>query len=219
MTFEDRSRLSRREALARAGLLGAAAALAPLPRVAERYGLLSTASAAADDVAVDTLRGLVAYIVPGDDVYSRAQGQSTGRPGGIAAGAAEGLRATLDVSGAGVADAAVAILNRAAGAVHPGGGTGTFASQFAALAFARKDDVFTQLGGSSDSTLRSLAGILPAIVAFLSYSEVAVLDPRTRGLRGKPVGWELTGYTGVADIRDEFRGYLGGRRSARGSDA
>ena len=46
MTSEDHNALSRREVLARAGLLGAAAALAPLPRVAERYGLLSAASAA-----------------------------------------------------------------------------------------------------------------------------------------------------------------------------
>src|SRR5207253_297213 len=99
MAIGDQNGLSRREALARAGLLGAAAALAPLPRVAERLGLLPAASAAAGDVAVDTLRGLVAYVVPGDDVYSRAQGQASRRPGGIAAGAAEGLRATLDVSG------------------------------------------------------------------------------------------------------------------------
>lgn len=212
--------LSRREALARAGLLGAAMALAPLPRVAERYGLLRPAAAAPlEDVGVDTLRGLAAYVVPGDDVYSREQGQATGRPGGVAAGAAEGLRATLDVSGPGIADAAVGILNTVAGVVRPGGSSGRFASPFAALTFTQKDQVFAQLGQSGDDTLRSLAGTLPAIVTFLSYSEIAVLDPRTRRLRSEPVGWSLANYSGVADIRDEFHGYLGGRRRALGSDA
>lgn len=220
MAAEHDSGLSRREALARAGLLGAAMALAPLPGVAERYGLLRAASAAPlEDLGIDTLRGLAAYVAPGDDVYSREQGLATGRPGGVAAGAAEGLQASLEVAGAGVADAAVGVLNGAAGAVRPGGGTGRFASPFAALTFAQKDRLFTQLGRSEDDTLRSLAGTLPAIVAFLAYSEIAVLDSGTRRLRSRPVGWALSGYSGVADVRDEFRGYLGGRRRAHGGNA
>src|SRR5690242_21753081 len=157
--------LSRREALARAGLLGALAALAPLPGVAERLGLLPSAASAATflDIGDATLRGLAAYVVPGDDIYSRAQGQATNRPGGVAAGTAEGLRAALDVNGPGLADAAVAILNNEAGKVRPGGGTGVFASPFAALSFSQKDSVFAQLGHSGDQTLAFLAGVLPAV--------------------------------------------------------
>lgn len=220
MTPAGRRALSRRELLARAGLLGAVTALTPLPQLAQRYGLMPAAAAAApDDVTLDTLRGLVAYVVPGDDIYSHAQRQASGRPGGVAAGAAEGLQATLDVTGAGIADAAAAVLNATADAVQPGGGTGRFASAFAALTFERKDRVFAMLGHSSDDTVRSLAGTLPALTAFLAYSEFAVLDPQTRRPRSRPVGWGLTGYTGVADIRNEFRGYLDGRRRALGNDA
>ena len=61
---------------------------------------------------------------------------------------------------------------------------------------------------SHDATLRVLGATVPALAVFLSYSEAGVLDPRTGRLRGVPVGWRLTGYSGVADIRNEFRGLL-----------
>jgi hypothetical protein len=60
-----------------------------------------------------------------------------------------------------------------------------------------------------------LGGLLPAIAAFISYSEFGVLQPGGTELARRPVGWDLTGYEGVADGRDAFRGYLGGRRRAR----
>ena len=80
--------------------------------------------------------------------------------------------------------------------------------------FSAKDEIIRELANSSDATMRELGTTVPAIAAFLSYSEAGVLDPRTGRLRGKPVGWRITGYSGVADIRDEFRGYYGGHRGA-----
>jgi len=203
--------LSRRTVLARGGLL-AAAAIVPLPRVAERLGLLDVASASADAVIRDTLGGVVAYVVPGNDRYSIAQGESTHGPGGIAAGAVEELRSTLAIVGPGVTEATVGVLNAMAGTAQTRG----FASPFAALSFAGKDRVFSMLAQSHDATMRELASTIPAIVAFLSYSEAGALDKRTGRLTRVPVGWRLTGYTGVADIRNELRGYYGGRRKALG---
>ncbi|HSO98114.1 MAG TPA: hypothetical protein VLP43_04120 [Solirubrobacteraceae bacterium] len=206
--------LSRRAILARAGVLAAVGALAPLPEVAERIGLLGTASASANAIARDTLGGFVAYVVPGSDRYSRAQGRFTSRPGGVAAGAIEALRMTLDVEGTGLAEAAASILNALARPILPGGDMRGFASAFAALSYSRKDQIVRDLVEGRDPTLRVLGTTLPSLVAFLSYSEAGVLDSRTGRLRATPVGWQITGYTGVADIRDEFQGYYGGHRSA-----
>ena len=63
--------------------------------------------------------------------------------------------------------------------------------------------------------LKPLIGILPAICAFLVYSEAGVFDPTSRTLTDTPVGWALSNYQGVADGRDEFRGYLRHRRKVR----
>jgi hypothetical protein len=213
----EQGALSRREVLARAGVLAAAVTLAPLPDVASRLGLLGTSAAATDAVVLDTLSGLVAYVVPGNDRYSRAQGQSTLGPGGVAAGAPDELRLTLNIAGPGLADAAAAILNALAAAAHPGGQLRGFASHFAALRFAEKDAVIRGLAHNADPTMQELGATVPALAAFLSYSEAGALDPRTGRLRHEPVGWRITGYTGVADIRNEFRGYYGGHRSARPS--
>ena len=213
-THDDRGGLSRRAILARAGLLGAAGALAPLPGVADRLGLLGVASASTDAVVRDALGGLVAYVVPGNDRYSRAQGVSTTRPGGVAAGAVDTLRSTLDIEGPGLAEAAAAILGASAREVASSVGIRGFASPFAALSYSRKDQVVRTLALSHDATLRVLGSTVPALAVFLSYSEAGVLDPRTGRLRGVPVGWRLTDYSGVADIRNDFRGYYGGHRSA-----
>jgi hypothetical protein len=211
--------LSRRAFLSRGALL-AAAALAPLPRAAARAGLVPAgASAAADDVVLDTLNGVVAYVVPGDDRFSTAQGVSEPHPGGVAARGAEGVRVTLDGAGPGTVDAAVTVLNGFARAVDPAADTRAaaagFSAPFAALSFARKTEVFERLTQSVDGTLQMLGGLLPAIAAFVSYSEFGVLAPGGHALTSRPVGWELSGYEGAADGRAEFHGYYGGRRRAR----
>jgi hypothetical protein len=206
--------LTRRDVLVRSGLLALAGALAPLPRAAERLGLVGAASAATDEVVRDTLNGLVAYAVPGPDRYSVAQGESSSEPGGVDAGGGEGLRATLQVLGPGILDAAVNVLNSVAGAVAPGAAAGGFSAPFAELSSADKTRVLALLAASDDDSLQTLAGSLPALAAFVSYSEQGVLDAGGE-LTGVPVGWRISGYRGVADGRAEHRGYYRGRRAAR----
>ncbi len=83
---------SRREFLLRAGLIGAAMVFVDI-------GELELASSPAEDAALspaglaplfealsaDTISGLVAFVVPGTDAYSVAQGVSDTAPGGLAA--------------------------------------------------------------------------------------------------------------------------------------
>jgi hypothetical protein len=176
--------------------------------------LLKTARADVDIVR-DTLNGLLAFVVPGLDTYSVAQGVSTVEAGGVDAGVSEVLSHTLDLSVPFLPQfsATVAgILNSLAQAVNPGGG-GSFASFFANLSFPQKAAVF-QIMDSTES-LKSLGGVLPAFVAYLVYSDAGAFDPATRSLTGQPVGWTISDYSGTADGRNEFRGYLGNRRSVQ----
>ena len=101
--------LSRRAFLARIGVLGASAAL--LPHCAPSPGSPETAAASSElglgvlvellrpilaQLARDTLNGFVAFSLPGQDPYSRAQGSSRGEPGGIEAGGTDFLIEDLD---------------------------------------------------------------------------------------------------------------------------
>ena len=79
--------LSRRELLGRATLFAGAAALADLPRALRFQGWLEDAYAAQPNLVKQTMNGLVAFIVPGRDRYSVAQGTKSRTPGGIEAGA------------------------------------------------------------------------------------------------------------------------------------
>ena len=221
MTFEggaDHSSLplSRRAFLVQVGLL--MAALAPLPGVLKRTGLLDDALAAAPDVVSETFNGLVAFVVPGPDAYSVAQGESSAEPGGLDAGATPALIAGLNFAqwfNPTAAQGVATLLNGIAVAVNPTAANGTFSSPFANLLFAEKAVVFAVLERDPQfAALRSLAGSLLGLVAFLSYSEVGVFDPRTRTLVGQPVGWTLSSYDGVAEGRDELRGYFEHRRRA-----
>ena len=106
------------------------------------------------------------------------------------------------------------ILNGVAQVVNPSA-SGTFSAPFANLSFPEKVKVFEFLeGGVFGPELRPspLAGVLPQFVAFLVYSEAGVFDPNTRTLTGTPLGWTLSNYEGVADGRDEFKGYYQDRR-------
>ena len=180
--------------------------------------MTQNARAAGPDLVHDALNGLLAFIVPGPDTYSVAQGVSTVEPGGVDAGVAEVLIRTLDLTVPFVPQfsaTVVAILEGLAGAVHPSA-PGPFASAFARLSFAEKAAVFQIM--DSTASLASLGGVLPAFVAYLCYSDAGAFDLTTRRLTGQPVGWTISHYSGVADGRDELRGYLGHRRSAEGAD-
>ncbi len=63
--------------------------------------------------------------------------------------------------------------------------------------------------------LKFVGGILPGFATFLSWSEVGVFDQRRRRRTGRPVGWKLSKYDGVAEGRNELKGYYQGRRKVR----
>jgi hypothetical protein len=206
--------LTRRRFLERTGFLAAAGLLAQLPG---RAWLADAYAAATADVVHETMSGLVAFIVPGPDSYSRAQGEVSKKPGGIAAGTTKALIDTLDLFLPGASVTVTAILNSTAEQLDPGIVPGKFKSAFANLAFAQKAEVFRRIEAlySPDAgALRFLGGNLPGLVAFLAYSEAGVLEPKKRKLRRRPVGWTLTKYPGVSNGRAELKGYFQGRREA-----
>jgi hypothetical protein len=89
--------VSRREFLKRAtALVAGAAVLDQLPGALRVQGWLEEAYAASPGAVAQTLNGLVAFIVPGRDRYSRAQGTKSRTPGGIEAGTTPVLTRTLD---------------------------------------------------------------------------------------------------------------------------
>jgi hypothetical protein len=119
-------------------------------------------------------------------------------------------------------------LNLLAAQVDPASVRGPFVSPFARLSYARKAEVFAllehtdsdlvalldarlpePLHASVSGLLKFVGGALLEFPAFGSYSEWGVFDRGTRSLRGRPVGWELTGYQprGPMEGWDEFKGY------------
>lgn len=204
---------SRRDFLHKSGLLAAALALAQAP--GSRW--ISTALASEPDPCPDTFNGLLAFVVPGNDPFSTQQGLSTPEPGGVGANVTLILIGALDQlvpfppNFSGIVAGA---LNGVAQAVHPGI-TGPFASPFANLSFGEKAVVFQLMeGGQIDPTLVPLASALLQFVGFLAYSEAGAIDFSTGTLTGTPLGWTLTGYKGVTDGTDEFKGYYQNRRNA-----
>jgi hypothetical protein len=192
----------------------AAGALVSVPDAVAGTGLPEDAAAAAPDLDADTFNGLVAFVVPGPDPYSVAQGESTVEPGGIDAFATPALIAGLTFAQPSqpLAATVTSLLNLVAQGVNPGSVSGQFASPFANLSFAEKGVVLDLLErGEAFAQLWSLIGILPSLVAFLAYSEVGVFDPATRTLVATPIGWMLSSYDGLADGRDAF-GYFENRR-------
>src|SRR4051812_29689865 len=130
--------ISRRTLLAGAGAAGLATVLGALPDVLARRGLLAEAAAQSADYVTDTLSALVAFILPGNDEYSTAQGTPTSEPGGIEAGtvpvfidnldkfvpaAAGPGKTTIPASGGGAAP-----LNDLATPGKPGAANGPFPS-------------------------------------------------------------------------------------------
>ena len=195
------SELTRRRFLERTGFLAAAGIIAQLPSAP----WVRAAISAKPDVNHQTISGLVAFVVPGLDAYSRKQGQTSKRPGGIAAGATKALIDTLDLfipSTPPVTATVAAVLNGTAVQVDPGSASGTYDAAFANLSFAQKAEVFRRLealDSPNAGALRFLAGNLPGLVAFLTYA-----NPK--------VGWKLTKYSGVSDGRPELKGYWQGRK-------
>src|SRR3954447_17418105 len=219
--------VSRRAFLQRAGLFGAAFAGFDLVALLDRKGLLATAQAQAPHLNVATLSGLVAFVVPGNDTYSVAQGQKANGPGGIAAGGVEALIAGLDryvpVTTLGgdqslpASGGVATLLNQYALRVNPAAAGGAFPSPFARLSFEEKAKVFEMFEAdpSLDGTeVRFVAGILPGFSAFVSFSEVGVRGP-DRNLSKRPVGWDVAHYGGPAEGHAELKGYYRGHKKAK----
>ena len=220
-SVDDRESTPRRTGISRRGFLGnvalltAAGALAQATDLLTSRGWAQAAEMATPDLLHDTFNGLLAFIVPGPDDYSVAQGVSTVEPGGVDLGVTDILIATLDETTPFLPQfsATVAgILNGLAQVVNPSAG-GTFLSPFARLSFPEKAAVFQIMDGTE--TLKPLAGVLPAFVAFFCYSEAGAFDPVTRSLTGEPIAWDISSYQGVADGRNEFLGYFENRRKVR----
>ena len=208
------TRLARRAFLTHAGrLAGAAAVLGPF--ASSLTGQPAMAVPVVDERLLhDTMNGFVAFIVPGPDEYSVAQGVSTAEAGGVDAHAADFLIGALKLSAPFVPDFAstvAGILNDIASQVNQAS-FGPFPSPFARLSFAEKARALAVM--EEIDPLKPLAGILPAIVAFVTYSEGSVFDPVTRTLTEQPIGWRLARYDGVADGRNDFQGYFHHRRVA-----
>ena len=213
--------VSRRELLERATtLVAGAVVLDRLPQALRLHGWLEDAYAATPNVVQQTMNGLVAFVVPGRDRYSRAQGTKSKTPGGIEAGTTPVLIRTLDRFLPGplpLSATAATILNGYAAQVDATSRQGTFGSLFANLSFAEKARVFQTVEGlqvENAGSIRFLVGNLPDLVAFLAYSEAGVYDAQRRRVRRRPVGWRLTRYAGVADGRKELKGYWRGRKAA-----
>ena len=208
------AKYSRRAIVSR--MVVAAGAAIAVPEAVFRAGFGEEASAATPDLVTQTLDGLAAFVVPGPDDYSVTQGHSTPEPGAVAAHAGEALVQGLNMAHASqptLAASVAALLNGIAVAVDPTATTGAFQAPFANLAFEEKATVFATLEQDPQfEHFRPLVGVLPALVAFLAYSEVGVFDPASRTLVARPVGWEISSYDGVADGRDEFIGYFENRR-------
>lgn len=224
----EEGRFRRRTFLAAAGGAALSAALAGLPRALAERGWLDEAAAAAEvDLTRDTFNGLVAFVTPGDDEYSAAQGVATGRPGGIAAGTTGAMIEALDslvsaplVGGSTntrlpTSGAVAQLLNNFALQVNAGASRGGFTSPFARLSFAEKGEVFRRLESEpalEGTPFRYLAGVLPTLVAALAFTEAPVLEGGR--VTGTPLGWLISNYAGPSDGWREFRGYYRGRRAA-----
>lgn len=213
---------SRRAFLARAGAFAGASVLWQVSPLLRLRGWDDPAYALETDLVRDSLNGLAAFVWPGNDAYSIAQGEATGRPGAMAAGTTtafiESLDAfipapdvpfenheTLPLSGA-VAN----LLNVMAVTVNPAALGGGFPSPFARLSMAEKAEVFRRLEGdtgvpdadlpppftSTTGNFQFFAGAVPPFVALLAFSEHQVFDPDTRTLTAVPVGWAHTRYQG-----------------------
>jgi hypothetical protein len=236
--------LSRRNFLAYfGGMAAASAAVAALPGVLESRGWWSAAYADGD-IVLDTFNGLGAMLWPGNDAYSKAQGEWNDRPGAIAANvglhlvtALDGLvaqpytalpvdRGTVPLSGS-----LASAINSVAVAVNPVGTGAAFASPFARLTLADKAAVWRileqdtgRVAGDDPTrslgTLQFLFGVLPALAAFYAMSEVDVYDSTTKSVTRRPVSWDhcrhLEGRMAPPEGWDDFAGYYEGRPEVQG---
>lgn len=134
------------------GAVGALAAGVLGPLVDWPSGLLGAGLAASDDLVTDTINGFVAFVLPGRDGYSRAQGVMTDTRGGVGAGVTRAMIVVLDFvasdqQGRPVphSGAVASLLNSAAQQVNPAANRGSFVSPFSRLSFVEKEKAYLSL--------------------------------------------------------------------------
>ena len=130
--------VSRRDFVARSGLAGLALVFVPLRSVVRERGWIAGDSTGSSLVR-ESLDGLAAYVVPGTDAFSVAQGVTASGPGAVAARATDGFIDVVDalapVTAPGNSATVAAVLNALAGQLHPRNSRSGFRSQFAGLSF------------------------------------------------------------------------------------
>jgi hypothetical protein len=234
--------LDRRSFLAHVGGVSAAtAAISALPAILGPRGLFAPAYASDIEIVRDTFDGLAAMMFPGNDRHSIAQREATSKPGALAAHAGRHLTTALDgfvpapdnlgsndlfLPLSGVISGAI---NAVAVAVDPLSALAGFPAPFSGLKFPQKVAAWrlleqdTQVITSLDPThstgvMHFVFANLPAFVAFFAFAEMDVIDPITRRLRSRPVGWTHSGYLGgelvTSDGWDEILGYYSNHRTA-----
>lgn len=170
--------------------------------------------------------GLAAFVVPGNDRYSKQQRLTAPGHGGVDAMAGRVVKETLDaaipltVSDHGQLPAPGALgvallLESLALHVNPIAVFGPFASPFANLTWTQKRAVLQQLDNQpllNRASIEFAGGAVVTLAALGAYSERAVFDRRSGELRGTPIGWTASNYGGVSDGWDEFIGYHQGRQ-------
>lgn len=171
-----------------------------------------------------TFSGVAAFVVPGNDRFSRQQRVSISRPGGVAAQAGRVLEETLDsaiplvvaeaeLPAPGALGVAL-LLESLALNINPLAVVGPFASPFANLSFVQKRTVLQNLDELPllrESSIEFAANAVITLAAFGAYSEFATFDPRTKSTTSQPLGWAWSQYGGVSDGWPEFTGYYQGR--------
>ena len=212
----------------RGGALGVAAFVAQLPGVLAAKGWLEDAYAQSGDVVVETLSGLVAFILPGDDPVLGGPGDEDRRarrhrgrhgaglhpqPRRVRAGCrsrASGTE-TLPASG-GVA----MLLNRYALEVNPAAGEGDAISPFARLTFDEKAEVMRLFEADplwDDTEFKFVVGDPARLRRVPGVVRGRRDRPRhARADETRPVGWKLAKFDGPAEGHPEFRGYYRGHK-------
>jgi hypothetical protein len=223
--------LTRRTFLSRGVAAAGLAAVAQLPAALAPKGLVDQAAALDVDAVRDTFSGLAAFVLPGDDAYSVAQGVTSPGPGAVGAGAVTPFMATLDgfvsASAVGadrthvpVTSAVAILLDDFAVQANPAASRGAFLSPLARLSFDEKATAMRLLDedagiGEVIGESRYLSGLLVPLLAFMAFSEAPEFDAATGRLGATPTGWQISSYRGPARGHHDFRGYFQGRRKAR----
>lgn len=169
----------------------------------------------------DAFAGLAAFILPGNDAFSKQQKKTYPGPGGVAAGGGIVTRESLDIyvpiqvgekilQAPGALGYAI-ILQTLALNVDPLSVFGPMQNPFANLTWLKKRAVLERLEnlpGLTGSVIGFSANALPTIAGLGCYSERDKFDPRTLELKGRPVSWDYSNYGGRSDGWPEFIGYL-----------